>query len=125
MPFGVGEIGFVWVCFFGAGRRFHFHNPFVKRRLRSIWNPPTADKIGFVWVCVFGAGRRFHFHNPFVKKRLRSIWNPPTVDKIGFVWVCFSDFTKCHLHINTCYQRVYVDLRVLDFGFVLDKKVDL
>ena len=43
---GVGEIGFVWVCFFGAGRWFHFHNPFVKKRLRSFWD---FNEIGFVY----------------------------------------------------------------------------
>ena len=48
---------------------------------------------------------------------------------IGFVWVCFGFVflisPSVHFHIFTCYKRAYVDLSVLDFGFVLHKKVDL
>jgi hypothetical protein len=40
----------------------------------------------------------------------------------GFV---FPISPSVHFHIFTCYIRAYVDLGVLDIGFVLHKKVDL
>ena len=44
-------------------------------------------------------------------------------------WVCFGFVflisPSVHFHIFTCYKRGYVDLGVLDIGFVLHKRVDL
>ena len=31
------KLGLNWVCFFGAGRRFHSHNPLYPISLRSFW----------------------------------------------------------------------------------------
>jgi len=43
-----------WVCFgfvFLGRKVVHFHNPFVKKRLRSFW---PLLKLGLNWVCLFG-----------------------------------------------------------------------
>ncbi len=40
------EIGFVLGLFFWSRRMVHFHNPFVKKRLRSFW---AFNEIGFVY----------------------------------------------------------------------------
>ncbi len=42
------RIGFVLGLFFWAGRLFHSHNPFVKKRLRSFL---ALRKLGLNWVC--------------------------------------------------------------------------
>jgi len=41
-----------------------------------------------------------------------------------FGFVCLIS-PNVHFRIITCYKRAYVDLSLLDFGFVLHKKVDL
>jgi hypothetical protein len=40
------EIGFVLGLFFWGWKVVHFHNPFVKKRLRSFW---AFNEIGFVY----------------------------------------------------------------------------
>jgi len=40
------EIGFVLALFFWGRKVVHFHNPFVKKRLRSFW---AFNEIGFVY----------------------------------------------------------------------------
>jgi len=44
--FGLSKIGFVLGLFFWGLKRVHFHNPFVKKRLRSFW---SFKEIGFVY----------------------------------------------------------------------------
>ncbi len=60
---GVGEIGFVWVCFFGAGRRFYSHNPLRQRGLHSFL---SLRRLGLNWVCLFGPRNHLFFCNPLL-----------------------------------------------------------
>ena len=74
------KIGFELGLFFWAGRRFHFHNPFVKKRLRSFW---AFEEIGFDWVCFYQMSNWIYFHNSLYYIDLRSF------DFFGN-WVCFA-----------------------------------
>jgi len=47
MRSGQALIGFVLALFFWGQKVVHFHNPFIKKRLRSFW---VFGEIGFDWV---------------------------------------------------------------------------
>ena len=55
-----------WVClglFFWGLKAVHFHNPFVKKRLRSFW---ALKKLALNWVCLFGLRNHLFFCNPLL-----------------------------------------------------------
>jgi len=88
------------IVFFGAGRRFHSHNPLWQISLRSFW---PLRKLGLNWVCFFGLRNHRFFCNPLLKLSLHSFWLFGDWVWLGLNWVCFDQVSNCvYFHKPLC-----------------------